>query len=122
MMAQLLKGSIGPLAYADFEKMLLRSIASSFGLSARQLLPKPPRFRFNREVSARRAAKLRKRGEYCHFLRWTVNGKCRYCWGGPNPQIFTQRLGPWQSPKFRPPPVTIYGFETRYQIDGGDEA
>lgn len=33
-----------------------------------------------REVSARRARKLRRRGVYCKFLGWTPNGKCRYLW------------------------------------------
>jgi hypothetical protein len=117
----MLKGH-GPLAFADFERMMKESIVSAYGLTARQLLPKPPRFRKNREVSARRAVKLRKRGEYCHFVRWTVNGKCIYCWGGPTPQIYTQRLGPWQSPRYVTPPVAIYGFETRYEIDGKVES
>lgn len=55
-------------------------------------LPKPPKFRKAREVSARRARKLRKRGEYLHFVRWTVNGKCRYTWGGKVPDTFTIRM------------------------------
>ena len=33
-----------------------------------------------REVGARRARKLRKRGAYVWFSRWTANGKCRYHW------------------------------------------
>ncbi len=33
-----------------------------------------------REVCARRARKLRKRGHQVVFHSWTVNGKCRYRW------------------------------------------
>lgn len=33
-----------------------------------------------REVSASRARKLRKRGEYVKFSRSTCNGKARYVW------------------------------------------
>jgi hypothetical protein len=80
---------------------------------------KAPKFRHSREVSARRAAKLRKRGEYCHFLRWTVNGKCRYAWSGPSPQMFTQRLGPWQSPRYVPPQADTFRIETRYEVTKG---
>src|SRR5882672_1457976 len=79
-------------------------------------LPKPPKFRQTREVSARRRRVLEKRGEYCHFVRWTVNGKCRYAWCGPIATTFNFRFGPWQSPKYQPPPVTTYSFETRYII------
>jgi len=81
-------------------------------------LPCPPKFRRAREISARRRRVLEKRGEYCHFVRWTVNGKCRYAWGGPTPEIFTQRLGPWQSPQYRPHPETAYRIGIHYVIDG----
>jgi hypothetical protein len=33
-----------------------------------------------REVCARRARKLRRRGETVRFRRWTSTGKCRYSW------------------------------------------
>lgn len=58
-------------------------------LQLRDVLPRQPKFRKAREISARRKRKLEKRGEYCHFVRWTVNGKCRYTWGGPVPTAFT---------------------------------
>ena len=35
---------------------------------------------FGREVCARRARKLRKRGDAVRFKRWTPNGRCRYAW------------------------------------------
>ena len=35
---------------------------------------------FGREVCARRARKLRKRGESLRFCGLTVNGKSRYVW------------------------------------------
>jgi hypothetical protein len=57
------------------------------------LLPKPPKFRRPREVHAQRARKLRRRGEYLHFVRWQ-NGHCIYSWGGPTPQTFTFRMHP----------------------------
>jgi len=56
-------------------------------------LPKPPKFRRMREVHARRAAKLRHRGEYVHFLRWE-HGHCIYGWGGPVPDTFYIRMPP----------------------------
>ena len=81
----------------------------------RDLFPKQPKFREPREISARRKRKLEKRGEHCHFVRWTVNGKCRYSWGGPpSPKIYF-RFGPWQSPNYQPP-VTTYTIETRYTV------
>lgn len=54
---------------------------------------KPPKFRRMREVHARRARKLRRRGEYVHFLRWE-HGHCIYGWGGPVPNTFTIRIHP----------------------------
>lgn len=33
-----------------------------------------------REICARRARKLRKRGDRVQFKQWTANRKCRYCW------------------------------------------
>lgn len=38
---------------------------------------------YGREVCARRARKLRKRGAVVRFTRWTPNGKCRYHWMPP---------------------------------------
>jgi hypothetical protein len=35
---------------------------------------------YGREVCARRARKLRKRGDMIRFHRWTATGKCRYIW------------------------------------------
>lgn len=37
-------------------------------------------FQWCREVCARRARKLRKRGELVSFVRSTTNGKSRYTW------------------------------------------
>jgi len=51
-------------------------------------LLKRPKFRRMREVHARRARKLRRRGEYVHFLRWE-HGHCIYGWGGPAPDTIT---------------------------------
>jgi hypothetical protein len=80
------------------------------------LLPKPPKFRQPREISARRKRKLEKRGEYCHFVRWTVNGKCRYSWGGEPSIKFNFRFGPWQSPKYQAPAITSYSLYTHYTL------
>jgi hypothetical protein len=66
------------------------------GLTLHELLPKPPKFRKAREVHAQRARKLRRRGEYVHFVRWE-HGRCIYSWGGPVPEIFTFRFGPSQN-------------------------
>jgi hypothetical protein len=52
---------------------------------------KPPKFRKAREVHAQRARKLRRRGEYVHFVRWE-HGHCIYSWGGPPPQSITFRM------------------------------
>lgn len=41
-------------------------------------------WQFAREVSARRARKLRKRGAKTRFSRWTENGKARYLWVEPD--------------------------------------
>lgn len=54
---------------------------------------KPPKYRKPREVHAQRARKLRRRGEYVHFLRWE-HGHCIYCWGGPVPGTFYMRMPP----------------------------
>jgi hypothetical protein len=62
-------------------------------LSVRDLLPRPPKFRKAREVHAQRARKLRKRGEYVHFVRWE-NGHCVYSWSGKVPDTFTFRMHP----------------------------
>lgn len=51
-------------------------------------LMKRPKFRNTREVHAARARKLRRRGEYVHFLRWE-HGHCIYGWSGPAPQTIT---------------------------------
>lgn len=51
-------------------------------------LLKRPKFRRTREVHAARARKLRRRGEYVHFLRWE-HGHCIYGWSGPAPQTIT---------------------------------
>jgi hypothetical protein len=51
-------------------------------------LMKRPKFRKVREVHAARARKLRRRGEYVHFLRWE-HGHCIYGWSGPVPQTIT---------------------------------
>jgi hypothetical protein len=58
---------------------------------------KPPKFRYNREVHAQRARKLRRRGEYVHFLRWE-HGHCIYGWGGPRIETFTMRFPPKVAP------------------------
>jgi len=62
-------------------------------LTVRDLLPRPPKFRKPREVHAQRARKLRRRGEYVHFVRWE-NGHCVYSWSGNVPDIFTFRMHP----------------------------
>jgi hypothetical protein len=64
-----------------------RSIPSPWGYK----IFSPPKFKQNREVSAKRARTLRQRGEYVHFIRRTVNGKARFLWGGPVPNIFVFR-------------------------------
>jgi hypothetical protein len=54
-------------------------------------LMKQPKFRKAREVHARRARKLRRRGESVWFVRWE-HGHCIYAWGGPRPEVFTFRM------------------------------
>lgn len=54
-------------------------------------LMKGPKFRRAREVHARRARKLRRRGEDVWFVRWE-HGHCIYAWGGPRPDVFTFRM------------------------------
>jgi hypothetical protein len=51
------------------------------------VLRKRPKFRKTREVHAARARKLRRCGEYVHFLRWD-HGHCIYGWSGPAPETF----------------------------------
>jgi hypothetical protein len=85
----MLKGSC-PLPFDIFAKAVSDSFVGS-GLSIRDLLPKPPKFRRSREVHAHRARKLRRRGEYVHFVRWE-HGHCIYSWGGPTPETFTFRM------------------------------
>jgi hypothetical protein len=73
---------------------LTRLIRSGMVIGTTQFkLPKPPRYRRMREVHAQRARKLRRRGEYVHFLRWH-HGHCIYGWGGPTPDTFTFRMHP----------------------------
>lgn len=111
--------SASVLASPAFREAIFNALLDNATLThfptIRDLLPKPPKFRRAREVSARRAATLRKRGEYCHFVRWTANGKCRYAWSGPTPKTFTVRLGPWQSSRYQPVEAA-YRIETRYLI------
>ncbi len=62
-----------------------------------------PKFRRTREVHAARARKLRRRGEYVHFLRWE-HGHCIYGWSGPVPQtIMLHRM-----PRKKSEPVYTY--------------
>jgi hypothetical protein len=108
------------MADPKFVELMMESIRTDRSLfTVRDLLERPPKFRKAREISARRKRKLEKRGEYCQFVRWTVNGKCRYQWCAPASTAFHFRFGPWQSPKYQPPPVTTYSMETRYVVDGG---
>jgi len=82
------------LANPEFMKQMMdAALDNPVHLTIGDLLPRPPRFRRNREVHAQRARKLRRRGEYVHFLRWE-NGHCVYCWGGPTPETFTFRMHP----------------------------
>jgi len=72
------------------------------------LLKRRPRFRRMREVHAARARKLRRRGEYVHFLRWE-RGHCVYGWGGPVPETFTFRM---PHPATRRPEPTRIDYRT----------
>jgi hypothetical protein len=68
-----------------------RAMLNSSEIAGRDFLPifaplrKRPKFRKMREVHAQRARKLRKRGEYVHFLRWE-HGHCIYGWSGEPPK------------------------------------
>jgi hypothetical protein len=108
------------MADPKFVQAMMDSIKSADDLlmPVDRLMPVPPKFRNAREISARRKRKLEKRGEYCRFVRWTVNGKCRYSWGGPPSTAFNFRFGPFQSPKFNPLPVMTYKIETRCIVEG----
>lgn len=78
-------------------------------------LLKRPKFQKMREVHARRARKLRRRGEYVHFLRWEY-GHCIYGWSGPVPQTITlQRM-----PRKKSDPVyTQIDYRTVYSFTQG---
>lgn len=86
-----------------FTAAIMRAIHSAepfkFATPIADLL-KRPRFRRMREVHARRAAKLRRRGEYVHFLRWE-HGHCVYGWGGPVPDTITL----WRMPRKKTEPA-----------------
>lgn len=81
------------LANGAFRESILKAMheAPTTALTLKDLLPKPPKFRRSREVHARRASKLRRRGEYVHFVRWE-HGHCIYSWSGPVSQTFTFRM------------------------------
>ena len=73
-------------------------------------LMKRPKFRRMREVHAQRARKLRRRGEYVHFLRWE-HGHCIYGWSGPMPETFTF----FRMPRKKSDPVyTHISYRTMY--------
>lgn len=79
-----------------FVKAMMDCIGSQplkFGMPLTERLMKRPKFRKAREVHARRARKLRRRGEDVWFVRWN-HGHCVYAWGGPRPEVFTFRLMP----------------------------
>lgn len=71
-----------------------------------------PKFRKMREVHAARARKLRRRGEYVHFLRWEC-GHCIYGWSGPVPNTFLIN----RMPRKRTEPVyTQMSYRTEWAI------
>lgn len=75
-------------------------------------LMRRPKFRKTREVHAARARKLRRCGEYVHFLRWE-HGHCIYGWSGPAPQTFTFRM-----PRKKTEPVyTQIEYKTHWVLD-----
>src|SRR5882762_373549 len=75
------------------------------------LLRKRPKFRKVRKVHAARARKLRRRGEYVHFLCWD-HGHCIYGWSGPAPQTFTFRM-----PRKKSAPVyTQLDYKTSWML------
>lgn len=78
-----------------FVKALLASPLMDYGTPIMDIMRrlKPPKFRKAREVHAQRARKLRRRGEYVHFVRWE-HGHCVYSWSGPKPDSFTFRMHP----------------------------
>ena len=82
---------IAPSNYAFHESMLdiLKNAAFVRYPIRDKWFSKPPKFRRSREVHAARARKLRRRGEYVHFVRWE-HGHCIYSWSGPTPETFTQ--------------------------------
>jgi hypothetical protein len=72
-----------------------------------------PKFRRTREVHAARARKLRRRGEYVHFLRWE-HGHCIYGWSGPAPQTITL----FRMPRKKSEPVyTQLEYKTSWVLD-----
>lgn len=78
-----------------FVKAMIDALFDAPPLISKDLLRsfKRPKFRRMREVHAARARKLRRRGEYVHFLRWE-HGHCIYGWSGPKPDTFTFRMHP----------------------------
>lgn len=64
---------------ADFSSMLCHAYGFEFQPYQREILRLLDLTR-PREISARRARKLRKRGVSVRFMGWTPTGKCRYVW------------------------------------------
>lgn len=79
------------LAHPTFVKTMIEEMHKHPVRLSMNLLAPRPRFRKMREVHAQRARKLRRRGEYVHFLRWE-HGHCIYGWGAETPKTFTFRL------------------------------
>ena len=71
-----------------------------------------PKFRKMREVHARRARKLRKRGETVRFLRWEY-GHCIYGWSGPAPDSIAFKQMP-RKKSDEPVIQTRINYETRW--------
>lgn len=91
---------------------MIHSQPFQIGTPISDLLRRQPRFRKMREVHARRARKLRRRGEYVHFLRWE-HGHCIYGWGGPIPDTITFH----RMPRKKADPVYVpINYTTIYQL------
>lgn len=73
------------------------------------------RFRVAREVHARRARKLRRRGEDVHFERWE-HGHCIYSWGGPTPTTFNFRRMPLSIEERCAYTPIVIGYRPRLQL------
>jgi hypothetical protein len=87
------KGELERLDY--MQRVLLPALLKPIEGEWHTLMEKLIWEQFSREVCARRARKLRKRGEDVRFARLTSNGKARYRWMRKGPALNIIPDDPW---------------------------